>query len=123
MSAEEDPKIFSDSDEVSEEEEIVKKRKKRRTGVAAFIEDEAAVDDEDDSEEELAEAGYEEEEFDEVNVKRDRHRQLDLNRKKQLEEEDAEVIAQRLKERHGKTEITEFRGDYDHVPQNLLIPC
>lgn len=53
---------------------------------------------------------------------RDTHRRLDA-RRDQVAEEDAHVIAARLKERHGRSEFRgEFRGDLEHIPQSLLIP-
>jgi transcription elongation factor SPT5 len=78
-----------------------------------------------DDEDEEGEEGFEEiEEFDDVERPgRNRHRDLD-SRKQKEEEVDAEEIAARLKERYGRTDFSRgaFRGDVEHVPQNVLIP-
>jgi Spt5 transcription elongation factor, acidic N-terminal len=56
---------------------------------------------------------------------RDDTHHRDLNRRLQVEDElDAEAIAERMKERYGRSELSRgsFRGDVDHVPQGVLIP-
>ena len=55
---------------------------------------------------------------------RDQARYRKLDKQRLIgEEEDAQVIAARLKERYGKSAaMGAFRGDMEHVPQNVLIP-
>jgi len=48
------------------------------------------------------------------------HRQLDRSRQYQ-DEMDAEELAEQLKQRYA-SQSHGFRGNVDHVPQNLLMP-
>lgn len=121
---EEGEEVEDDDEEEEDIEEIRKKRKKRRMN--PFIEDEAGVDeDEDDEEEEEGEEGYEELGHidDEEAIGKSRHRLLDV-RKRKDEEEDAEAVAARMKAKYGAQNVLAeaFKGDVDHVPQNVLIP-
>ncbi|ORX44147.1 transcription elongation factor Spt5 [Piromyces finnis] len=88
-----------------------------------FIDTEAAVDDEEEEEEEEdydrkeaeAAASIEKSYLDERS-----HRQLDRSRQYQ-DEMDAEELAEQFKQRYA-SQSHGFRGNVDHVPQNLLMP-
>jgi transcription elongation factor SPT5 len=111
-------------DEESEEEEIVQKRRKRKTGAMNFIDDEVVVDDdEDEDEDDEVEAGFEQiDDYEEQIRDKNRHHALDA-RKQREQEVDAEEIAARIDERYKRNmSIGAFRGDLDHVPQSVLIP-
>ncbi|KAI8894347.1 hypothetical protein BC833DRAFT_605194 [Globomyces pollinis-pini] len=92
-----------------------------------FIDLQATVDDDDDDDEdEEAEDGFEYNDDLEVEpTSRDRalYGKVDAKRQ-QREEESAEIIAERMKQRYGRSEASRggFRGDLEHVPQDLLIP-
>jgi transcription elongation factor SPT5 len=55
------------------------------------------------------------------NQSKARYRKIDMKRQ-EVEEEDAEQIAERLEQRYGRQDFRGFRGDLEHVPQSLLIP-
>ncbi|KAG7194603.1 transcription elongation factor spt5 [Scheffersomyces spartinae] len=121
-----------DEDEDEEDEAPGKRRKRRRAN--QFIDIEAEVDDEEEDEldEEDEEAELLREQFisddrgeigDEANNQDDRlHRQFD-RRRQEAEDQDAEQLAETLKQRYRKTH-TVYRGDTADgtVSQKLLMP-
>ncbi|KAI9100527.1 hypothetical protein DFS34DRAFT_489097 [Phlyctochytrium arcticum] len=116
-----------EEDEDEEEDEDLPRKHKRRRKINKFIDEEAAVDDEE--EEELEEEdGFVENEEEEFDVMQDdmvdnrKHRELD--RRRDEEDMDAEEIAERMKQRYGRSDLGRglYRGDVDHVPQRMLMP-
>ncbi|KAJ3361315.1 transcription elongation factor spt5 [Kappamyces sp. JEL0680] len=116
-----------DDDEEEDDGRPKKKQKRKMNARSIFIEDQARVDDEDeDDDDDDAEDGFEyaDDGVDAEQTFRDqaRYRKLDKQRDQQ-QDEDAEVIAARLKERYGRTAgFGEFRGDSSTTPQAVLIP-
>lgn len=123
-----------DSEEDSSDEEVSSKRKRRR-GANQFIDIEAEVDDEE--EDELDEEDEEAELLREQFITDDRdanandpenrddrlHRQYDA-RRQEADDQDAEQLAETLKQRYRKTH-TVYRGDSatsGTVSQKLLMP-
>lgn len=124
-----------EDDEEEDEEDEVSSRRKRRRGANQFFDIEAEVDDEEeDEEDEDEEAELMREEFitdDHAPVETvekmpqdDRlHRQYD-NRRQQAEDQDAEQLAETLKQRYRKTHSV-YRGETaasGTVSQKLLMP-
>lgn len=129
-----------EEDEDDEDEEVSSKKRKRRRGANQFIDIEAEVDDEEEDEldEDDEEAELLREQFiaDDNRVETmdgkdgagdhldDRlHRQFD-RRRQEAEDQDAEELAETLKQRYRKTH-TVYRGDTmasGTVSQKLLMP-
>lgn len=121
-----------DDDEEDEEEEEEAPRRKRRRAANQFIDIEAEVDDEE--EDELDEDDEEAELIREQFISDDRaaedgarddrlHREYDL-RRQEAEDQDAEELAQTLKEKYRRLH-TVYRGDLatsGTVSQKLLMP-
>ncbi|KAI8926705.1 early transcription elongation factor of RNA pol II, NGN section-domain-containing protein [Entophlyctis helioformis] len=101
------------------------RKRARRRAANPFIDEEAAVDDdEDEDDDEEAEDGFEEAQVAETAFRDEsRHRALDRSLQRS-EEMNAEDIAERFKQRYGRSELARggYRGDFDHVPQSVLIP-
>ncbi|RCK55421.1 Transcription elongation factor SPT5 [Candida viswanathii] len=123
-----------DEDDEDDEDEVSNKRKRRR-GANQFFDIEAEVDDEDeDDDEDDEEAEILREEFitddhapletvERVPQDDRLHRQYD-NRRQQVEDEDAEKLAEELKQRYRKSH-TAYRGETaasGTVSQKLLMP-
>ncbi|CAG84361.2 DEHA2A01628p [Debaryomyces hansenii CBS767] len=137
---ENDDENDEDEDEDEDEEEVSSNKRKRRRGANQFIDIEAEVDDEEEDEmdEDDEEAELLREQFiaDDSRVETmdgkdsagehqdDRlHRQFD-RRRQEAEDQDAEVLAETLKQRYRKTH-TVYRGDTTAsgtVSQKLLMP-
>jgi len=123
---EQDSKTKQDDYEEDDDydEEYEHPTKKSRSARNVFIDTEAAVDDEEEEEEE--EEDYERsEEAEAASIEKSylderSHRQLDRSRQYQ-DEMDAEELAEQLKQRYA-SQSQGFRGNVDHVPQNLLMP-
>ncbi|RLV96063.1 Transcription elongation factor SPT5 [Spathaspora sp. JA1] len=126
-----------DEEEDEDEEEVTRKRKRRRGGANQFIDIEAEVDDEeedeldeDDEEAELLRQQFITEDHpDDGDISSkdhvdDRlHRQYD-RRRQEAEDQDAEQLAETLKQRYRKTH-TMYRGETaasGTVSQKLLMP-
>ena len=123
-----------DDEEDDEEDDDVPRKRKRRRGANQFFDIEAEVDDEEedeiDEDDEEAELLREEfisddkaEEGSREQVDDRLHREYD-RRRQEVEDQDAEVLAQTLKERYRKTH-TVYRGDSTTsgtVSQKLLMP-
>lgn len=131
---EEEEEEEDDDDEDDEEDEVSHKRKRRR-GANQFFDIEAEVDDEDeDDDEDDEEAEMLREEFitddhapietvERVDTDDRLHRQFD-NRRQKVQDEDAEKIAEELKQRYRKSH-TAYRGETSAsgtVSQKLLMP-
>lgn len=133
----EDEDDEDDEDDEEEEDEVTNKKRKRRRGANQFIDIEAEVDDEE--EDELDEDDEEAELLREQFISDDRidiaegtekdhnddrlHRQYDRSRQ-EAEDQDAEKLAETLKQRYRKTH-TVYRGDNatsGTVSQKLLMP-
>ncbi|KAG4101159.1 transcription elongation factor Spt5 [Neocallimastix lanati (nom. inval.)] len=125
---EQDTKEVKHEEEYEEDddydEEYEHPTKKSRSARNMFIDTEAAVDDEEEEEEE--EEDYERsEEAEAASIEKSylderSHRQLDRSRQYQ-DEMDAEELAEQINQRY-KSQSQGFRGNVDHVPQNLLMP-
>lgn len=123
-----------DEDEDDEEDDSVARKRKRARGANQFFDIEAEVDDEEedeaDEDDEDAELLREEfisddkaEEGTREQIDDRMHREYD-RRRQEVEDQDAEVLAQTLKERYRKTH-TVYRGDSTTsgtVSQKLLMP-
>ncbi|KAJ3182149.1 transcription elongation factor spt5 [Gaertneriomyces sp. JEL0708] len=114
-----------DEEDDEEDDEDQPKRKKRRP-LNPFIEMEATVDDEEEEEDEDEDGEFvedREDELEEVQKMLDTraHRELDRRREEDVEM-DAEEIAERMKERYGRSESLTYRGDMEHIPQSMLMP-
>ncbi|KND03208.1 uncharacterized protein SPPG_02265 [Spizellomyces punctatus DAOM BR117] len=123
-----EPPEDEDEEDEEDEEDDLPRAKKRRRKANPFIEEEAAVEEEDEEEEEEEEDGFVEageEDLDAIQkemIDMRAHRELD--RRREEEEMDAEEIAERMKERYGRSELGRgsYRGDLEHIPQSMLMP-
>ncbi|KAH6562967.1 hypothetical protein BASA50_006097 [Batrachochytrium salamandrivorans] len=128
-----DDDVVDDDDDEDEDDEDLEegnrqrpKKRQRRHKANPFIDNEAAVDEDEDEDDEEAEDGFDREEAEEAERTfhdESRHRALDRHMQ-QEEDTNAEAIAERFKQRYGRSEMSRgtFRGDLDHVPQGVLIP-
>lgn len=65
-----------------------------------------------------------EEDLEEVQKHMDTRAHRELDRQRDERDMDAELIAQRMKERYGRADHGRgtYRGDLDHIPQSMLMP-
>ncbi|KAJ8331441.1 transcription elongation factor spt5 [Batrachochytrium dendrobatidis] len=124
---EEDEEEEEEEDDEDHERGVQKhpKKRQRRQKANPFIDYEAAVDEDDEEDDEEAEDGFDQEaeEVERTFHDESRHRAFD-RRVQQEEDTNAEAIAERFKQRYGRSEMSRgaYRGDLDHVPQSVLIP-
>ncbi|KAJ9650198.1 transcription elongation factor spt5 [Neophaeococcomyces mojaviensis] len=119
-----------EEDDEDDEDAVTGRPRKRRRRLNQFIEEEAEVDEDDDDieaeDDDIAETGFIQDTHpdDDLGPEADQddrgHRELD--RQRQMEASmDAELAAQRLKERYGRR-TTQGLSQSTLVPQNLLMP-
>ena len=129
--------VEDDDDERDEEEEEDeedddddsrpnKKKRKQNNPRNRFLDVEAEVDDDEEEIEDDDEGAGKDEEFIQYNdepeestkVIRGDHNRFD-RRERELEDQDAEKVAEELKERYGRMR---YQGEMNEVPQRLLMP-